>query len=212
MQHVVKYQYNPTNPLPAKDPSLFDELKNLLRDRVVRATDDGENDPEAPTTRKRARREEFCVQGTRLQFTYRYRKTVPRFTVLTYASDECGSDYATADGPRVVPADAVGGGRAEGSQVRPKFSHLRLSQSTLLVWVYRFDPENPYSQVIPNDAGLQFQTPRPPARPGRGGQGGERVMGATGDMDRADQHREAAQKAEVKGRGGLLAWLWGTGS
>lgn len=63
---------------PTKDASLFGELKVLLRQRVVSATDNGEKDAEAPKTRKRARREELCVQGERLQFTYRYRKTLPR--------------------------------------------------------------------------------------------------------------------------------------
>lgn len=61
-----------------KDPSLFDELRSLLRDRVIAATDNGDRDPQAPKSRKRARREELCIQGERLQFTFRHRKTIPR--------------------------------------------------------------------------------------------------------------------------------------
>lgn len=57
---------------------MFEELKRLLRDRVIAATDDGDKDPEAPESRKRAKKEEVCIQGKRLQFTYRYRKTAPR--------------------------------------------------------------------------------------------------------------------------------------
>lgn len=61
-----------------KDALLFDELKLLLRERVISATSDGDKDAEAQKSRKRARKEEVCVQGERLQFTYRYRKTLPR--------------------------------------------------------------------------------------------------------------------------------------
>lgn len=61
-----------------QDSSLFDDLKSLLRDRVISTTGDGGRDPEPPRSRKRARKEEMCIQGERLQFTYRYRKTCPR--------------------------------------------------------------------------------------------------------------------------------------
>lgn len=73
-----------------KDASLFDELKLLLRERVVAATSDGDKDAEAQKSRKRARKEEVCVQGERLQFTYRYRKTFPRSGPCLF-----GSDYST---------------------------------------------------------------------------------------------------------------------
>lgn len=66
-----------------KDASLFDELKLLLQERVVSATSNGDRDAEAPKSRKRARKEEVCVQGERLQFTYRYRKTLPRYHTST---------------------------------------------------------------------------------------------------------------------------------
>lgn len=35
------------------------------------------------------------------------------------------------------------------------FRHFPLSDSTLLVWVYRFDAEDPY-RPVPNEAALQF--------------------------------------------------------
>lgn len=67
-----------------QDHSLFDELKRLLRDRVVAVTNNGDRDAEAPKSRKRARKEELCVQGERLQFTYRYRKTLPRCAFVRF--------------------------------------------------------------------------------------------------------------------------------
>lgn len=53
---------------------------------MIAATGNGDKDAEAPKSRKRARKEEVCVQGERLQFTFRYRKTLPRH-VKTVSTD-----------------------------------------------------------------------------------------------------------------------------
>lgn len=70
-----------------QDATLFDELKLLLRERVISATSNGDKDAEAQKSRKRARKEEVCVQGERLQFTYRYRKTLPRCGLVVLGPD-----------------------------------------------------------------------------------------------------------------------------
>ncbi|CAM9289593.1 unnamed protein product [Choristocarpus tenellus] len=177
-----------------KDQSLFEELQVLLRDRVVRAYGDGDEDPETPKTRKRARREEMCVQGSRLQFTYRYRKTIPRFTVLTYAKKDnrCEDEE---DSPR------LGEGKCRG-----KFSHLPLSQSTLLVWVYHFDREHPYKEV-PNEAALNFQSVSSSTLGASATKG--RSSSSLGKLYAQGSTTYRDQEGAANSRDGLLAWIWG---
>eukprot|EP00903_Cladosiphon_okamuranus_P013335 g12428.t1 len=201
----------------SSDASLFDELKKLLRDCVVAATSNGEKDAEAPKSRKRARKEEVCVQGERLQFTYRYRKTLPRYTVLSYAGDDVEQLKHGTSGD---PSSAGGGqGKPPGSAANgPGFRHLPLSESTLLVWVYRFDKDDPY-RPVPNQAALQF-TPtasKPSSSSAAAAATAATAVGEAVDVEAIGRHSWAAEGATVGVQGGprdtgLLAWLWGGGS
>ncbi|CAM9171350.1 unnamed protein product, partial [Laminaria digitata] len=186
----------------SEDSSLFDELKRLLRDRVISTFADGDKDPEAPKSRKRARKEELCVQGDRLQFTYRYRKTSPRYTVLQYA-DDVEIEPSAGDSSSKSTASSAGAAGSKGSaSERPAFHHLPLSESTLLVWVYRFDIDDPYHPV-PNAAALQF-APRAKSSTeealdfdavGRSSSSGAGAAGVQAGAGRNER---------------LLSWLWGT--
>lgn len=94
------------------------------------------------------------------------------------------------------------GGRGGGG---PEFRHLPLSESTLLVWVYRFDRDDPY-RPVPNDAALQFAPPA--AKPSAAGQ-------APLDVEAIGRRSAAGHAGVTVGiQGGprdtgLLAWLWG---
>ncbi|CAM9539347.1 unnamed protein product [Ectocarpus fasciculatus] len=190
------------------DASLFDELKLLLRERVISATGNGDKDAEAPKSRKRARKEEVCIQGERLQFTYRYRKTLPRYTVLSYAADNMenanrgSSSAGSSKGKRSGGSNSSGGGGGGG----PAFRHLPLSESTLLVWVYAFDKDDPY-RPVPNEAALQFASSA--SKPAAADQ--EAL-----DVEAIGRRSGAGTGATVGVQGGprdtgLLAWLWGGG-
>ncbi|CAM9375968.1 unnamed protein product [Ectocarpus sp. 13 AM-2016] len=189
------------------DASLFNELKLLLRERVISATGNGDKDAEAPKSRKRARKEEVCIQGERLQFTYRYRKTLPRYTVLSYNGDDITSANKRKE-KRFVGSNSSGGGSGGGGGGGggPAFRHLPLSESTLLVWVYPFDKDDPY-RPVPNEAALQFAS--------------STSTPATADQEALDV--EAIGRRSGAGTGvtvgvqggprdtGLLTWLWGGG-
>ncbi|CAB1106748.1 unnamed protein product [Ectocarpus sp. CCAP 1310/34] len=185
------------------DASLFDELKLLLRERVISATGNGDKDAEAPKSRKRARKEEVCIQGERLQFTYRYRKTLPRYTVLSYTGEDIesanrrNSSAGSSKGKRSVGSKSSGGGG-------PAFRHLPLSESTLLVWVYPFDKDDPY-RPVPNEAALQFasSTSTPAAAD-------QKPL----DVEAIGRRSGTGTGATVGVQGGprdtgLLTWLWG---
>ncbi|CAM9186374.1 unnamed protein product [Hapterophycus canaliculatus] len=205
----------------SSDARLFEELKVLLRQRVVSATDDGDRDAEAPKTRKRARKEELCVQGERLQFTYRYRKTLPRYTVLSYAGENTeGPENSNGGGnssssrrksagsklPKANSNSSRDGGGGDGGD--PAFRHLPLSESTLLVWVYRFDKDDPYRSV-PNEAALQFA---PPTAKSVAATEHQQAL----DVEAIGRRSGAGARGMVGVQGGardtgLLAWLWGGG-
>ncbi|CAM9722995.1 unnamed protein product [Scytosiphon promiscuus] len=192
----------------SSDASLFKELKELLRQRVVSATDNGDKDAEAPKTRKRARKEELCVQGEKLQFTYRYRKTLPRYTVLSYAGENIegpsNGNGGVNSGGRRKSGKSKGNSGSGGGDAVPAFRHLPLSESTLLVWVYRFDKDDPYRSV-PNEAALQFAPPT--ARPVAATDHQEAL-----DVEAIGRRSGAGAGATVGVQGGardtgLLAWL-----
>ncbi|CAM9258426.1 unnamed protein product [Ectocarpus sp. 6 AP-2014] len=194
------------------DASLFDELKLLLRERVISATGNGDKDAEAPKSRKRARKEEVCIQGERLQFTYRYRKTLPRYTVLSYTGDDIerairgSSSAGSSKGKRPLGSNNSAGGGGGGGGGGPAFRHLPLSESTLLVWVYPFDKDDPY-RPVPNEAALQFasSTSTPAAAD-------QEAL----DVEAIGRRSGAGTGATVGVQGGprdtgLLTWLWGGG-
>ncbi|CAM9846731.1 unnamed protein product [Ectocarpus sp. 12 AP-2014] len=196
----------------SSDASLFDELKLLLRERVISATGNGDRDAEAPKSRKRARKEEVCIRGERLQFTYRYRKTLPRYTVLSYTVDDIksankrSSSAGSSKDKRSVGSNSSGGGSGGSGGGGPAFRHLPLSESTLLVWVYPFDKDDPY-RPVPNEAALQFasSTSTPAAAD-------QEAL----DVEAIGRRSGAGTGATVGVQGGprdtgLLTWLWGGG-
>eukprot|EP00752_Nemacystus_decipiens_P012227 g10839.t1 len=206
----------------SSDASLFDELKLLLRERVVAATSNGDKDPEAPKSRKRARKEEVCVQGDRLQFTYRYRKTLPRYTVLSYSGDDVeGPGHSSGGGSRSSARSGQGklpGDRDNG----PEFRHLPLSESTLLVWVYRFDRDDPY-RPVPNQAALQFAPKAAKTSSSSSPSSSSAVVPAAAatqealDVEAIGRRSGAVDGTTVGAQGGprdagLLAWLWEGGN
>lgn len=67
--------------------------------------------------------------------------------MLSYVNDEDRTDAAIARNTGKLSAKKEGAG--------PALRHYPLSESSLLVWVYQFDAEDPYKPV-PNEAGLQF--------------------------------------------------------
>ena len=83
----------------------------------------------------------------------------------------------------------------------PRFRHFPLSGSTLLVWVYRFNADDPYA-TVPNEAALQFA---PPTKPPSAQALDPEVVGR--DLGRPTEGvgMQAAPRDT-----GLLAWLWGS--
>lgn len=84
----------------------------------------------------------------------------------------------------------------------PAFRHLPLSDSTLLVWVYRFDRDDPY-RPVPNEAALQFAKPVSTTT--------EQQQQAL-DVEAIGRRSAEATVVGVQGGPrdtGLLAWLWG---
>lgn len=121
-----------------------------------------------------------------------------RYTVLSY--DEYHSDFESLGKGNVntTPRST----RSLGDK-GPNFRHFPLSDSTLLVWAYRFNREDPYA-AVPNEAALQFAPSKTLQQPsgkaldpeaiGRNVGRGEEICGTrTGPRDT-----------------GLLAWLWGS--
>lgn len=113
-----------------------------------------------------------------------------RYTVLSFA-DEVR-----------VAGERQGGGRGDGgfgTGVTSGFRYLPLSDSTLLVWVYRFDVDDPY-RPIPNEAALQFApSAREPTHGVRLEVGGQISDAGTGAGEQGASARDT----------GLLRWLWG---
>lgn len=112
-----------------------------------------------------------------------------RYTVLSYA-----------DGPLET---SLGSGERSAHTAGPGFRHLPLSESTLLLWVYRFDVEDPY-RPVPNEAALQFA---PPAKLPAEQQALD--VEAVGRRSRVDTGVTGVQWGPRDT--GLLAWLWGGG-
>eukprot|EP00752_Nemacystus_decipiens_P011762 g10438.t1 len=176
----------------SSDASLFDELKLLLRERVVAATSNGDKDPEAPKSRKRARKEEGPDT----------------------AAAAAGSRSSAGSGQGKLP-----GGRDNG----PEFRHLPLSESTLLVWVYRFDRDDPY-RPVPNQAALQFapKAAKTSSSSSSSSSSSAVVPAAAAaqealDVEAIGRRSGAADGTTVGAQGGprdtgLLAWLWGGGT
>lgn len=110
--------------------------------------------------------------------------------MLSYAEDT-----AEARGSR---GDRTG--RASDSR-GPGFRYFPLSQSTLMVWVYRFDKDDPY-RPIPNEAALQF------APTSKRSTGQALDVEGIGRQSKAGAG-EAAADVQSPRDTGLLAWLWG---
>lgn len=144
-------------------------------------------------------------------------KLCRRYTVLSYAGEGIegpengtnGSNGSNGSSSRksggsakVKLSKAKNNGKSSGGggDTGPAFRHLPLSDSTLLVWVYRFDRDDPY-RSIPNEAALQFAPPT--AKPAADQQ--------ALDVE-AIGRRSGAGAVGVQGGArdtGLLAWLWG---
>ena len=132
--------------------------------------------------------------------------------MLSYADDDVGGPSrgsgGGAGGSR--SSAASGKGRLPGSTDNgPDFRHLPLSESTLLVWVYRFDRDDPY-RPVPNQAALQFAPTSAKTSPA--------VAAAQEalDVEAIGRRSGAAEGTTVGVQGGprdtgLLAWLWGGG-
>lgn len=130
-----------------------------------------------------------------------------RYTVLSYTEDNMesanrsSSSAGCSKGKRSVGSTSSGGGGGG-----PAFRHLPLSESTLLVWVYPLDRDDPY-RPVPNEAALQFAS--------------STSMPAAADQEALDV--EAIGRRSGAGTGatigvqggprdtGLLTWLWGGG-
>lgn len=78
------------------------------------------------------------------------------------------------------------------------FRHLPLSDSTLLVWVYRFDTQDPY-RPVPNEAALQF-APTHDARAVDSHKNNEGIQATD-----AGAGEQGASARDTR----LLRWLWG---
>lgn len=90
----------------------------------------------------------------------------------------------------------------------PGFRHLPLSESTMLVWVYRFDKDDPY-RPVPNQAALQFA-------PAAAKQHSPTAARGALDVEAIGRRSGAVEGAAIGVQGGprdtgILAWLWGTG-
>lgn len=92
----------------------WEELLQLLREKVLETDSHGKDGTAAG------------VQGSSLQFTYRYRETRPKFRVIAFPGED----------------EEDGGSRGAG-----RYQSLPVSSSTLLVWVFQFDPANPYAPL-----------------------------------------------------------------
>lgn len=93
---------------------------------------------------------------------------------------------------------------SSGGGSGPEFHHLPLSESTLLVWVYRFDRDDPY-RPVPNEAALQFApttNKSPPTNQALDVEAVGRRIGA-GSAEATVGLQGGARDT------GLLAWLWG---
>lgn len=127
-----------------------------------------------------------------------------RYTVLSYAAENTkGSKNGSSSSAGRRSGSSKLPGNNKGSS-GPEFRHLPLSESTLLVWVYRFDKDDPY-RPVPNEAALQFApTAKPPAT----------KTGQSLDVEAVGRRSGAGAGATVGMLGGprdtgLLAWLWG---
>lgn len=126
-----------------------------------------------------------------------------RYTVLQYADDDVEAETgagASSSSKRKTSSSGAAGDKGSESGA-PAFYHLPLSDSTLLVWVYRFDCEDPY-RAVPNPAALQF------ARPGKSS-----ADEAPLDVEAAGRNSKAVAEAAGMQAGprdaGILSWLWG---
>lgn len=111
-----------------------------------------------------------------------------RYTVLSYNGD------MNKDMDGVLQRTA-----ASRNSFGASFRHLPLSDSTLLVWVYRFDAEDPY-RAVPNEAALHFA-------PKKKAPIGPVDLEATGKIPNSDSVT-GEQGASARDTG-LLRWLWG---
>ncbi|CAM9899030.1 unnamed protein product [Phaeothamnion confervicola] len=134
--------------------SLWEELRQLLRDEVIRPSaltaGDEDKDPEGDRSHKRARKEDPRVNGRNLHFTWRYRPQTPCFTVLEYQKNSAtDAPKSPAKGTigRSNASSGSGGGKLKRGKSRgaaeveaagpPEFTALPMSRSSLLVWVSR---------------------------------------------------------------------------
>ncbi|KAG5179018.1 hypothetical protein JKP88DRAFT_153133, partial [Tribonema minus] len=126
----------------ASSDKLWEELQRLLKDQVITpylatpsaVTGDEEEEKSTDaisTSRRKARRGEKCVQGEGLQFTFRFRPTKPVYSIITFNS---------------VPA-ATQQQQTASKQAAPAYASLPLNEATLLAWVFKFDPANPYAPL-----------------------------------------------------------------
>ncbi len=128
--------------------------------------------------------------------------------MLSYAGDETqepeSRGSSAGSGKSKLSESRKSSGRGGGG---PEFRHLPLSESTLLVWVYRFDRDDPY-RPVPNEAALQFAPPA--AKPSAAD-----AAQAPLDVEAIGRRSAAGQAGVTVGiQGGprdtgLLAWLWG---
>jgi hypothetical protein len=115
-------------------PALWIELLGLIKEKVLppllsATAAEAAKTAEDFKSRKKARRDEKCVQGEGLQFTYGFRMTRLRFAVLTF-NDAAEDEDLQSDEERA----------AKLAKFRPAYSSLPVHDTTLLIWVYRFVP------------------------------------------------------------------------
>lgn len=121
-----------------------------------------------------------------------------RYTVLSY--EEYHGDFESPGKGNNVNTTARS--TITGNK-RPNFRHLPLSDSTLLVWAYRFNPEDPYA-AVPNEAALQFPPSKTLEQPLGKAVDPEAIGRNVGRADRIWGTRAGPRDT------GLLAWLWGS--
>jgi hypothetical protein len=112
-------------------PALWTELLELLKEKVLppllsTTAAEAAKSAEDFKSRKKARRDEKCVQGEGLQFTYGFRITRPRFAVLTFNDAAEDQDLQSDEEAAAQPA-----------AFKPAYSSLPVHNTTLLIWVYR---------------------------------------------------------------------------
>jgi hypothetical protein len=115
-------------------PDLWTELLELIKEKVLppllsATAAEAAKSAEDFKSRKKARRDEKCVQGEGLQFTYGFRITRPRFAVLTFNDAAEDQDLQSDEIAAAKPAT-----------FKPAYSSLPVHNTTLLIWVYRFVP------------------------------------------------------------------------